>query len=259
MYKFILSFAFIVFVMGSSYAFAGEDIHYTHGETALKGYLAYPNTDLYPGKRPIILIVHQWKGLGEYEMQRADMLADLGYIAFAIDVYGHNIRPNTNELAAAESSKYKNNPNLARTRLLSALETAKNLENVDTQKIAILGYCFGGTMALELARAGADINAAISFHGGLSAKDLAKKGAVKAAVQIHHGAADPYVSKEEVTAFKQEMKDAHADWHFISYADAVHSFTEKAAGDDPSKGVAYNKEADERSWSYTLSLLEQVL
>lgn len=259
MSKHVLSFLFVFLIMGSSIVLANsEEINYSHGDTVLQGFVAKPNKDTYPGKRPIILIAHQWKGLGEYEKQRANMLANLGYVAFAVDVYGQNVRPDTNKAAAAESSKYKGNPELARARMIAALETAKGFEDVDTTKIAVLGYCFGGTMALELARSGADIDAAISFHGGLASKQPAQRDTVKASIQIHHGAADPYVSSEEVTAFKQEMDQADTDWHFISYADAVHSFTEKAAGDDPSKGVAYNKEADERSWAYTLSLLEQI-
>lgn len=258
MLKTTLKFLSVFLFLGASAAYAGEAITYKDGEVVLEGYVAHPDTEEFSGERPGILIVHQWKGLGEYEKKRADMLTDLGYVAFAIDMYGEGIRPTTMKGASSESSKYKSNPELARTRLHAALNQALTLPNIDKDNIAIIGYCFGGTMALELARSGANINAAVSFHGGLATKKNAESEKLKATIQVHHGADDPYVSAEEVTKFKAEMNEANADWHFISYADAVHSFTEKQAGDDPSKGVAYNEKADQRSWAYTLTLFEQV-
>jgi dienelactone hydrolase len=240
-------------------AYAGEALIYKHDDVTLEGYVALPDQAQFSGKRPVVLVVHQWKGLGEYEKRRADMLADLGYVAFAIDVYGQGVRPDTTEAAGAESGKYKGDPALARARLMAALNQVGELAGADTDKVAIIGYCFGGTMALELARSGADIDAAVSFHGGLGTQAKAEDGAIKASVQIHHGADDPYVPAEEVAAFVEEMNTAQADWHMVSYADAVHSFTEKEAGDDPSKGVAYNEKADERSWAYTLNFLETAL
>lgn len=258
MYKYISSLIMIFLLLGASQAHAGETVTYQDGDVTLEGYVAYPDSENFSGNRPGILIVHQWKGLGEYEKQRADMLADLGYVAFAIDMYGQGVRPSSTEEASAESSKYKNDPALARQRLHAALDKALTLSNIDKENIAILGYCFGGTMALELARSGANVNAAVSFHGGLTTKKKAENDAITATIQIHHGAADPYVSAEEVSGFKEEMENANADWHFISYADAVHAFTEKEAGNDPSKGVAYDEKADKRSWAYTLALFEQV-
>lgn len=238
-------------------ALAGESVTYTHDGTTLEGYLAVPEEG--DGPFPAILIAHQWKGLGAYEKSRADMLAKLGYVAFAVDVYGQGVRPESQEAAAAESSKYKSNPELARGRMMAALETVRGMENVDATKIAAIGYCFGGTMALELARAGADIAGVVSFHGGLaSEKPATEAGALKPAIFVHHGAEDPYVSDEEVARFKQEMRDTKADWQFISYADAVHAFTEKEAGNDPSKGVAYNEKADKRSWAYTLDFFRLI-
>jgi dienelactone hydrolase len=249
---------FTILLLSVSPALAGEDFHYMHEEQKLSGFVAYPDENVFLGQRPVVLIAHQWKGLGEYEKRRAEMLAELGYIAFAIDVYGENIRPKTNQDASAESDKYKNNPDLARGRMTAALDAVQDLKNADTKNIAVLGYCFGGTMALELARSGADFDTAVSFHGGLKTLNPASPDQVKAKIQIHHGAADPYVPNEEVNNFKEEMKQAGADWHFISYADAVHSFTEKEAGNDPSQGVAYNEAADKRSWAYTLTHLEEI-
>lgn len=243
-------------------ALAGEDITYYDGDTVLEGYWADANCEDQAGNTPapVVMIVHQWKGLGTYEKRRADMLSGECYNAFAIDMYGKGIRPESREKAAAQSGIYKNDPALARQRLSAALSFAHEKTGGNNVPVAIIGYCFGGTMALELARSGANIDAAVSFHGGLSSKaSVSEASTVKAALQIHHGAADPHVPPEEVSAFKAEMKHAGTDWHFISYADAVHSFTEKEAGDDPSKGSAYNEKADKRSWAYTLNFLESML
>ena len=255
--KFFALFLSLFVIAGS--ASAGEtEIYENQKGQIFEGYVAYPDSVEFKGVRPLILVAHQWKGLGEYEKKRADMLADLGYIAFAVDVYGQGIRPSMTEEAKTESSKYKNEPDLARERMMTALNHAKGLRNADTGRIAVFGYCFGGTMALELARAGADIDAVISFHGGLATDKKAQKGTIKPAIQIHHGEADPHVSQAEIEAFIAEMNNAEADWHMISYADAVHAFTEKEAGNDPSTGAAYNEKADKRSWAYTLEFLEMM-
>ncbi|MCA9458695.1 MAG: dienelactone hydrolase family protein, partial [Nitrospira sp.] len=229
-------------------AFAGNDVVYNDGETKLQGYwsnsLCSEKPEVSP---PLVLIVHQWKGLGAYETLRADMLASECYNVFAIDMYGQGIRPKSTEEAGQQASMYKNDPDLARKRLKAALDFALTQDQVNPDKVAIIGYCFGGTMALELARSGAPIRAAISFHGGLATKAPAQAETIKASIQIHHGADDPHVPPQEVQAFMEEMNSANADWSITTYAHAVHSFTEKAAGDDPSKGVAYNEQADHRS------------
>ena len=242
-----------------SIAYAGETVTYNNdsGEV-FEGYIARPDESDFPGQRPAILIVHQWKGLGDYEKSRADMMADQGYVAFAVDIYGQDIRPETSEAAGEESSKYKDDPDLARKRMTTALDYIHELPNVDTNKIAAIGYCFGDTMALELARSGAEIAAVVSFHGGLASKKPAQEDDINAAIMVHNGEADPHVSKEEIAGFVNEMNSANADWHMISYADAVHAFTEKEAGNDPSTGAAYNEKADKRSWAYTLEFLKMV-
>ena len=235
---------------------AGEPVIYKDGDVTLEGYLARPADP----DAPIVMIVHQWKGLGEYEKSRADMLAAAGYNAFAIDMYGQGIRPKDTDEAGTEAGKYKNDPKLARPRLSAALEYAKTIENADISRIAIMGYCFGGTMALELARTGADIRSATSFHGGLATNaPVTQPGIIKASIAVHHGADDPHVKAGEVKSFLDEMKTADADLMFTSYSDAVHSFTEKEAGTDNSKGAAYNEKADHRSWSATLDFLKETL
>lgn len=239
-------------------AFAGETLLYKDGDVTLEGYLA--RAEGVTGNAPTVLVVHQWKGPGEYERSRADLLAAQGYNAFVIDMYGQGIRPKTPEDAGAEAGKYKNDPVLARKRLNAALDFIKTQKGVNGSDIAIIGYCFGGTMALELARSGADIKAAISFHGGLASKaPVTGPGIIKAAIQIHHGAADPHVPHEEVHGFTHEMNAAQADWVLTMYSGAVHSFTEKAAGNDPSTGSAYNEKADRRSWESALNFLKSAL
>ncbi|HEY8189263.1 MAG TPA: dienelactone hydrolase family protein [Micavibrio sp.] len=253
-----LSFALVLFM--SIPAFAGETLTYNDGSATLEGYFAKAEGVADNAAAPTVLIVHQWKGLSDNEKMRADMLAKAGYNAFAIDMYGKGVRPTTDQEAWTEATKYKDDPALARRRLNAALDYVKTLSGVDDSRIAIIGYCFGGTMALELARSGADIAAAISFHGGLSTKaPVTEKGIVKAAIQVHHGADDPMVPHEEVQAFTQEMNNAGADWMLTMYSGAVHAFTQKEAGNDPSKGVAYNEKADSRSWAAALDFLEAAL
>ncbi|MCB1782638.1 MAG: dienelactone hydrolase family protein [Alphaproteobacteria bacterium] len=258
MLKKILPALLMLLILLPISARAGEIEMYKDGETTLEGYLAKPDAEKFPGARPAILIAHQWKGLTDYEKHRADMLADLGYIAFAVDVYGQGIRPATSEEAMKQSSIYKNDPALARQRMNVGLTHLLGLPGVDKEKIAAFGYCFGGTMALELARSGADLKAVIPFHGGLATKEPAAKGVIKAPILAHHGANDPYVTKQEVADFEKEMDEAGADWQLVTYANAVHAFTQKEAGDDPSQGAAYNEKADHRSWAYTLDFLNQI-
>ncbi len=250
--------SFILALFMSLPAFAGETMTYTDNGVTLEGYFA--KAEGVPENAPLVLVVHQWRGLGGNEKMRADMLAKAGYNAFAIDMYGKGIRPATDQEAGAEATKYKNDSVLARKRLMAALDYAKTLPGVNPAHVAIIGYCFGGTMALELARSGADIDAAISFHGGLSTKAPAtEEGVIKAAIQVHHGADDPFVPPAEVQAFTQEMNKAGADWMLSMYSGAVHAFTQKEAGNDPSKGAAYNEKADSRSWAAALDFLRTAL
>jgi dienelactone hydrolase len=247
-------FAFILFIGGN--AMAGETVTYKDGDVTLEGYVAKaanPNA-------PIVMIAHQWMGLTDYEKGRADQLAAQGYNAFAIDMYGQGIRPKDQKEAGALATRYKTDPAASRKRLNAALAYAKTISGADASRIAIWGYCFGGTMALELARSGADIKSATSFHGGLSTPDpITAPGVIKAAISVQHGADDPHESKAEIEAFKKEMNAGLADWTFTEYAGAVHSFTQPMAGNDPSTGSAYNEKADKRSWQAALDFLKETL
>ena len=199
-------------------------------------------------KRPAVLVVHQWKGLSDYEKKRAEMLAKLGYTVFAVDIYGKGVRPNNQQDAGAEAAKYKENRALLRARVNAGLDVLKNHPLTDPQRIAAIGYCFGGTTVLELARSGADISGVVSFHGGLSTPAPADAKNIKCKVLACHGADDPNVPQKEVEAFEEEMRQGKVDWQLIAYGGAVHAFTDWNAGNDNSKGVAYNEKADKRSW-----------
>jgi dienelactone hydrolase len=255
--KTILIICLLILMPGAS-SMAGELKTYNDGNTILEGYYA-PSTCDKPSPNPTVIIIHQWMGLGDYEKRRADMLASDCFNAFAIDMYGKDKRPANKEEAAGFSGVFKSDPDFARQRLTAALEFVKTLEAVDPNRIAAIGYCFGGTMALELARSGAEIKGAVSFHGGLSTNKPAVPGEVKASIQVHHGAADPHVPQEQVLEFMMEMDSALVDWHLTQYAGAVHAFTEKEAGNDPSTGAAYNEKADIRSWSATMDFLNEQL
>jgi dienelactone hydrolase len=183
-----------------------KTVEYKQGDSVLEGLSVYD--DALQGKRPAVLVVHQWKGLGDYERKRSEMLARLGYNVFAADIYGKGIRPQTMQAAAAEAGKFKGDRALLRARVTAALEVLRNDELTDPRRIAAMGYCFGGTTALELARSGADITGVVSFHGGLSSPTPGDAKNIKAKVLALHGADDPNVPPKEVAAFEDEMPRA---------------------------------------------------
>jgi dienelactone hydrolase len=224
-----------------------EAVEYKHGDTVLEGYLAYD--DAMEGKLPAVLVVHEWMGLGDHAKNSANKLAEMGYVAFAVDIYGKGVRAKDTKEAAELAGKYRGGDrSLLRGRINAALEWIRQHEKVDAQNVAAIGYCFGGTTVLELARSGADVKGVVSFHGGLGAVNAEDAKKIKCKVLVLHGADDPYVSAEEIAGFKKEMRDAGVDWQMIYYSGAVHSFTNPAAGNDNSKGAAYNEKADKRSW-----------
>jgi dienelactone hydrolase len=204
------------------------------------------------------LVVHQWMGLTDNERMRARMLAELGYVALAADIYGQGVRPADTAGAAAEAGKYYQDRALFRGRLNAGLETLRRQPGVDAGKLAAVGYCFGGGGVLELARSGADLAGVVSFHGSLDTPLPAEQGAIKAAILVCHGAVDPYVKPEAVTGFVAEMEAVGADYQLIMYAGAVHAFTQVGAGDDPARGAAYDAAADRRSWRHMRDFLEEI-
>jgi dienelactone hydrolase len=223
-----------------------EVVEYRDGDQVCEGLLAFD--DAVKGKRPGVVVVHEWMGLNDYAKERARKLAALGYVAFAADIYGKGIRAKDATEAGQLAGKYKGDLPLLRSRVRSAFDTLARNARVDASKVFAIGYCFGGTTVLELARSGAPAAGVVSFHGGLSTKDPADAKNVKGRVLVLHGAADTFVPPAEVAAFQKEMDDAKVDWQMVFYAGAVHSFTNPASGNDPSKGVAYDAKADRRSW-----------
>ena len=221
-------------------------VEYRQGNTRLVGYLAFPKD--VTGPLPGILVVHEWMGLNDYAKHRADQLAELGYIAFAADIYGDGKIAANREEAGKLAGSYKNDRPLLRARVAAGLATLKAQPGVTGDKIAAIGYCFGGTAVLELARSGADIAGVVSFHGGLDTPTSQDAKNIRAKVLALHGADDPYVPADQVAAFENEMRQAGVDWQLIVYGGAVHGFTNPANGTDNSKGAAYNALADARSW-----------
>lgn len=211
------------------------------------------------GKLPSVLVVHQWTGVSENEKMRARMLADLGYNVFVADVYGKGIRPPGPPASVKESSKYKSDRPLLRQRVSDALEVLKKLPETDTAKVTAIGYCFGGTAVIELARAGADVKGVVSFHGSLDSPTPADGKNIKCEVLALHGADDPFVPAADVKAFEDELTAANVKYELVKYPDAVHSFTQKSAGNDPKKGSAYNADADAKSWVAMKAFFDRLL
>ena len=236
-------------LLGASAAEAAiktRDVEYRQGDTVLEGYVAWD--DAAPAKRPGILVVHEWTGINAYIRRRVEQLAGLGYVAFAADVYGKGVRPATRQAAAAEAGRYKGDRPLLRARVRAGLEELRRQPGVDAGRIAAIGYCFGGTAALELARSGADVLGVVSFHGGLDTPTPGDAKNVKARLLVLTGADDPNVPPSQVSAFEDEMRAAKVDWQLVAYSGAVHGFTNPDNGSDPSRGVAYDAAADRRSW-----------
>lgn len=238
-------------------AIQSKTIEYKQGDATLEGVLVWD--DAVKGQRPGVLVVHQWMGLTDYEKHRAEMLAQLGYVAFCADIYGKGIRPKDTKEAGAEATKYKTDRALLRLRANAGLEELKQSELVDAKRIAAIGYCFGGTTVIELARNGADIQGVVSFHGGLDSPAPADGKNIQCKVLALHGADDPYVSAKDLAAFEDEMRQAKVDWSLIKFGGAVHSFTQPMAGNDNSKGAAYNEKADKRSWAVMKLFFSDIL
>jgi dienelactone hydrolase len=232
-----------------------ERVTYNHGDTVLEGHLAYD--DSLTGKRPGVLVVHEWLGLNDHSKKRAEKLAELGYVAFACDMYGKGVRGAGPQDGPKLSAPFKADRKLMRARVTAGLDVLRKHPKVDSSKLAAIGYCFGGTTALELARGGADIRGVVGFHAGLHTPMPAERGQLKAKVLVCHGADDPHVPPPEVQAFESEMRKAEADWQLVAYGKAVHSFTNHEAK-DRAHGVEYNADADRRSWQAMRNFFEEI-
>jgi dienelactone hydrolase len=233
-----------------------EPVKYNIGSQEYQGFLAYD--DASTAKRPGVLVAPEWWGLTDYAKHRAEQLAALGYVAFAMDPYGGGKTTNTPQEAGQLAGALKADPKELRARAAAALEVLKKSPLVEPSKVAAIGYCFGGTTVLELARSGADLAGVVSFHGGLATKSPATPGTVKAKVLICHGGDDSFESPEEIAAFHKEMRDAGIDWQMDIYGGAVHSFTNPDADKHGIKGIAYNEKADKRSWEAMKDFLAEI-
>ena len=238
--------ALLLYPAAAGAALKTRTVEYKQGKTVLQGYLAFDDST--KGKRPGVLVVHEWMGLNDYVKRRAEQLAGLGYVAFAADIYGKGVRPKNPAEAGAQAKIYRDDRKLLRARAAAGLDVLRKDRNVDPKRIGAIGYCFGGTTVLELARSGADVAGTVSFHGGLATPTPEDARKIKGRVLALHGADDPHVPPKEVAAFEDEMRKAKVDWQLVAYGGAVHSFTNPASGNDPSKGAAYNERADKRSW-----------
>ena len=238
----------------------GKTVTYRADGVVMKGYLAY-ETDI-QGPRPGVLVVHEWWGLNDYARKRARMLAEMGYTALAVDMYGEGKQAKHPDEAGKFASELMKNFDTAKARFTAALDYLKKQKTVDPQRIAAIGYCFGGGVVLNMAREGVDLRGVASFHGSLTAVTPAKPAAIKAKILVLHGADDKFIPPDQIEAFKQEMTAAGADFKFVSYPGAVHSFTNPDATEMGKKfnmPIAYNEKADKESWDEMKRFLNTVL
>jgi dienelactone hydrolase len=255
--RYLIAFVMAVALCSSAQAeIQTKAVQYRHGNAVLEGYMAYDDT--IQGKRPGVLVVHEWWGLNAFAMKRTEELARLGYVAFAVDMYGVGMRAADPKKASELSGVYVNDRTLMRARAMAGLDILLNHPLVDVKKIAATGYCFGGTTVLELARRHAPVHGVVSFHGGLSAPNTSDTKNVTAKVLVLHGADDPFATKDQINAFMDEMRGSGADWQMIFYGGAVHSFTNPQADGFGIKGIAYNEKADKRSWQAMQQFLDEL-
>lgn len=236
-----------------------KDVEYAAGGVKMKGYLAYDNA--IEGQRPGVLVVHEWWGLNDYARSRARQLAELGYTALALDMYGNGKEAGHPEDAGKFSGEVKANMGAAEQRFRAALELLQKQPSVNPADIAAIGYCFGGGVVLEMARRGVDLDAVVSFHGSLGTDSPTQPGKVKARLLVLAGGADPFVPAEQVAAFEKEMKAAGVDYRLISYPGAKHAFTNPEATANGQKfglPLEYNEMADKASWLEMQHLFSRV-
>lgn len=233
------------------------NMEYSQGGQVLEGRITYD--DATNSKRPAVLIVHDWLGISENTKARAEQMVKLGYVAFEMDVYGKGIRPKNPTEAKVQAGRFKSDRAFLRARAKAAFDLVAANPKVDSKKMLAIGYCFGGTTVLEMARAGIPLLGVVSFHGGLETPNPQDAKNIKAKLLIAHGAIDPFVNASEVNAFQKEMNDAGVDYQFISYSGAVHAFTIPTAGNDPKTGAAYDKTADLRSFGAMKAFFAEIL
>ena len=232
-----------------------ESLEYRDGDVTLKGFVALDDQSNH--KRPGILVMPEAFGLGKQAKARALRLASLGYAALAGDPYGNGLEVSDLQEAIKHAGAIREDSTKFRQRIRAGLDALTALPQVDTDRLVVMGYCMGGSCSLEMARDGAPLKGVVSFHGALETQSPAEPGKVQAKVLVCHGADDPFVPVEHVTAFEEEMTKAGVDWQVISYGGTVHSFTNPEA-DGSIEGICYNKQADERSWQAMQAFFDEI-
>jgi len=236
-----------------------ENVTYSDGDVTLNGYIVYDGS--VQGKRPAVLVVHEWWGQTEYPRKRARDLAALGYVAMAVDIYGNGKTADNPTDAQALAGPFYADPALAKRRVDAALATIRQSANVDTSKIAAIGYCFGGGLLINVAKLGANLDGVVSFHGSLVSDVPVKKELLQSKILVCHGSSDPFVPEEEAITFQKQMDSIGADYTFKAYPDAMHAFTNPEATENGKKfniPIAYNAAADSASWKDMQAFLARV-
>lgn len=236
-------------------AIISNTVTYLDGDTVLEGFFAYD--DSIDGQRPTVMINHAWLGRNDFIDDKAIKLAELGYFAFAVDMYGQGILGTSKEEGAQLMQPFMDDRSLVLHRMKASLSTLKLMPWVDESKIAAIGFCFGGLCVLDLARSGEDIKAVISFHGLLFAPESGKTNKIKSKILVLHGHDDPMNPIEQVNTLQQELSQADADWQLHSYGNTLHAFTNPTAN-DPEFGTVYHPDADKRSWVSMRNFLDEV-
>ena len=253
----VLLFAFAVTVQATVVT---KEVTYTADGLNLKGYLAYD--DASKEKRPGVLVVHEWWGHNDYARKRARMLAESGYVALAVDMYGEGKQAAHPEDAGKFSGAVMKNLDSAEKRFMAGLTLLQQQPQTNKQQVAAIGYCFGGGVVLAMARRGVDLDGVASFHGSLGAGAPVAPGKVKAKVLVLNGADDPFVKPEQIAAFKQEMTAAGVDYEFVNYPGAKHSFTNPDAdkfGKQFELPLEYNPAVDKESWQKLQVFFKEIL
>lgn len=255
MFKLLSSILLVLLCLPVQAEIVSKPVEYKHAEAVLQGFLAYDDT--WKDRRPGVLVVHEWWGLNDYVRSRVAQLARLGYVAFALDMYGKDVWTADPNKAKELSGHLRGSP-LLRQRAAAGLDILRTHPGVDPGRIAAIGYCFGGTTVLELAYSGAEAAGVVSFHGGLSVPKPEDEGRIRAKILVLHGAEDGFIPAESITAFQEAMRKANADWQMVYYGGAVHSFTNPDADKAGLKGIAYHQRADRRSWEHMQTFFREI-
>ncbi len=232
-----------------------QTLPYRHGDVELRGYLAYDNS--IRGKRPGVLVVHEWWGLNDFAQEKARELAKLGYVALAVDMYGNGLATTDPAEAGRLAGQFRDNPTLWRERARAAYDALARDERCDPTRIAAIGFCFGGSTVLQMAASGLDLAGVVSFHGSLTAFAEADAARIKARILALHGAADSHVSDENVKAFEDSLRKTSVDWQLVVYGGAKHGFMNPAATRLGMEGVRYDERAARRAWEQMRLFLQE--